>query len=122
MCYNEKHNSTKNFEFYFCRAGGGMEIIMNEKQNAKKRMKELEELINHHARLYYISDAPTISDYEYDKLFYELVALEEKYPELARRVTSFEYDSVLKRASELGFDGYTQGADSATSAFTPDFE
>lgn len=46
----------------------------------------------------------------------------EKYPELARRVTSFEYDSVVKRASELGFDGYTQAADSATSAYTPDFE
>lgn len=46
----------------------------------------------------------------------------EKYPELARRVTSFEYDSVVKRASELGFDGYTQAADSATAVYTPDFE
>ena len=27
MCYNEKRNSTKNFEFYFCRAGGGMEEL-----------------------------------------------------------------------------------------------
>lgn len=46
----------------------------------------------------------------------------EKYPELARRVTSFEYDSVVKRASALGFDGYTQAADSATAVYTPDFE
>jgi putative pyruvate formate lyase activating enzyme len=46
----------------------------------------------------------------------------EKYPELARRVTSFEYDSVVKRASELGFDGYTQAADSATAVYTHDFE
>lgn len=46
----------------------------------------------------------------------------EKYPELSRRVTSFEYDSVIKKASELGFDGYTQAADSATAAYTPDFE
>lgn len=46
----------------------------------------------------------------------------EKYPELKRRITSFEYDSVLKKASELGFDGYTQGAEAASAAFTPDFE
>ena len=56
---------------------------MDEIQTVKKRMKELEDLINYHARLYYVNDAPTISDYEYDKLFYELVALEEKYPALA---------------------------------------
>ena len=56
---------------------------MDEKQNVKQRMKELEEQINYHARLYYIDDAPKISDYEYDKLFYELVALEEQYPAFA---------------------------------------
>lgn len=44
-----------------------------------------------------------------------------KYPELARRVTSFEYDSVVRRAHELGFKGYTQGADSASAKYTPDF-
>ena len=77
-----------------------MEIIMNEKQNAKKRMKELEELINHHARLYYISDAPTISDYEYDKLFYELVALEEQYPDLVSA------DSPTKRVGGEALDKF----------------
>ena len=46
----------------------------------------------------------------------------EKYPELKRRVTSFEYGSVVKRAEELGFDGYTQGAEAAVSDYTPDFE
>ena len=56
---------------------------MDEIQTVKRRMKELEDLINYHARLYYVNDAPTISDYEYDKLFYELVGLEEKYPALA---------------------------------------
>ena len=45
----------------------------------------------------------------------------EKYPELNRRLTSFEYDSVVKRAGELGFDGYTQGAESARAVYTPDF-
>ena len=46
----------------------------------------------------------------------------EKYPELCRRVTSFEYDSVVKKAAELGFDGYTQGAEAASAAYTPDFD
>ncbi|MBQ7336192.1 MAG: 4Fe-4S cluster-binding domain-containing protein [Clostridia bacterium] len=40
---------------------------------------------------------------------------------LHRRLTSFEYQSVLDEATSLGFHGYTQDASSATSAFTPDF-
>jgi len=44
------------------------------------------------------------------------------YPELSRRVTSFEYDSVLREADSLGFDGYFQAADSADSKYTPDFD
>lgn len=53
----------------------------SEKNTAKRRTDELRELLAHHSYLYYVEDAPQISDYEYDKLFYELVALEEKYPE-----------------------------------------
>lgn len=45
-----------------------------------------------------------------------------QFPALARRVTSFEYQSVLDRAIALGFDGYFQNRASATAAFTPDFE
>ncbi len=40
---------------------------------------------------------------------------------LHRRVTQFEYDRVCRAAAALGFDGYVQGKDSATAAFTPDF-
>lgn len=43
------------------------------------------------------------------------------YPELARRVTSFEYDSVVRHALALGFDGYLQDRASATKDYTPDF-
>ena len=53
----------------------------SERYTAKKRIDELRALLSHHAYLYYVEDAPQISDYEYDKLFYELVALEEQYPE-----------------------------------------
>lgn len=45
----------------------------------------------------------------------------DRFPALARRVTSFEYQSVLERAIALGFDGYFQGRTSATADFTPDF-
>ena len=44
-----------------------------------------------------------------------------KYPELGRRVTSFEYESVVKRAIELGFDGFFQDRASASASYTPEF-
>lgn len=53
------------------------------KTEAAVRMAELARLLEYHSRLYYVLDAPEISDYEYDKLFYELVDLEAEYPELA---------------------------------------
>lgn len=41
---------------------------------------------------------------------------------LLRRVTSFEYDSVLERAATLGFMGFSQEKSAASADFTPDFE
>lgn len=41
------------------------------------RMKELVELLNRYAELYYTYDAPVVADAEYDKLYDELRALEE---------------------------------------------
>lgn len=40
---------------------------------------------------------------------------------LHRRVTSFEYDSVMAHAQALGFDGFFQGKEAASTMFTPDF-
>lgn len=40
---------------------------------------------------------------------------------LLRRVTAFEYQSVLDEAVRLGFDGYTQEKESAVTGYTPDF-
>lgn len=40
---------------------------------------------------------------------------------LLRRVTEFEYQSVLDEALRLGFDGYTQEKESALRQYTPDF-
>lgn len=46
-------------------------------------MRELEKKLTYHARKYYVDDSPEISDYEYDKMFYRLVQLEEENPTLA---------------------------------------
>ena len=43
---------------------------------------ELRQTILHHAKLYYVDDAPVISDYDYDRLYRKLLILEEEYPEL----------------------------------------
>lgn len=52
-----------------------------EKQTIFDRISSLRKQLEHHAKLYYVDDAPEISDYEYDKMYYELVHLEENYPE-----------------------------------------
>jgi DNA ligase (NAD+) len=50
--------------------------------SAAKRVQDLRETIEHHNRLYYVEDAPQITDAEYDALFAELQALESAHPEL----------------------------------------
>jgi DNA ligase (NAD+) len=49
---------------------------------SQKRYNELKKLIRHHDELYHTKDKPEISDYEYDQLFNELVALEKTNPDL----------------------------------------
>ena len=43
------------------------------------------------------------------------------HTELHRRITSFEYSSVLSHASDLGLNGFCQDKSSSTADFTPDF-
>ena len=47
-----------------------------------ERARVLREQLHHHAHCYYVLDAPTIPDAEYDKLFHELQALEAAHPDL----------------------------------------
>jgi len=68
-------------------------FLIMDKASAKKRIEELKKIIAYHDYLYYVKDAPEISDAEYDKLFKELKDLEEKYPDL---ITS---DSPTQRVS-----------------------
>ena len=46
-----------------------------------ERINHLRKTLAYHSRKYYVEDSPEISDFEYDKLFYELKALEEAHPE-----------------------------------------
>ncbi len=76
---------------------------MSENKTAE-RMKELARLLEYHSKLYYVLDAPEISDYDYDKMFYELVALEEANPELA------DPASPTKRVGGKALDSFTKVA------------
>ena len=46
-----------------------------------ERIKELRKTLSYHAKRYYVYDNPEISDFEYDRLYAELVRLEESHPE-----------------------------------------
>lgn len=48
--------------------------------------------------------------------------IKEKYPEINRRITKMEYNSILNRISELGLEGFSQEKSSAVSDYTPDFD
>jgi len=48
----------------------------------RRRWQELAVEVREHQFRYYIKDAPIVSDAEFDALFHELVALEERYPQL----------------------------------------
>jgi len=53
-------------------------------KKAENRLQELRDQLNLHAFRYYVLDDPLIADAEYDRLFHELLDLEEKFPELVR--------------------------------------
>jgi DNA ligase (NAD+) len=67
---------------------------------ARKRARELAAEILRHERLYYIEGRPEITDAEFDSLMREIVALEEKYPELATA------DSPARRVGGAPAEGF----------------
>src|ERR1700737_3781584 len=67
------------------------------------RAPELSEQLEHHNYQYYVLDNPTISDYEYDVLFRELVDLEEANPELRTP------DSPTQRIGGAPIDPFQKG-------------
>ncbi|MCC6371153.1 MAG: NAD-dependent DNA ligase LigA [Bacteroidia bacterium] len=52
-----------------------------DKHTAQQRIEQLSKELDVHNHSYYVLDAPTISDFEFDKLLEELIALEKQFPE-----------------------------------------
>ena len=50
-------------------------------QSIRERIESLRREVAYHAQRYYVYDAPEISDFEYDRLYHELLSLEEAHPE-----------------------------------------
>lgn len=53
-----------------------------DRKQAESRIKELTAVISEANRLYYVENAPTLSDYEFDMSMKELEALEAEFPDL----------------------------------------
>ncbi len=68
--------------------------------DVKERIELLTKTLNKAAYDYYVCDNPTLSDYDYDNLYRELLELEEKYPELAL------VDSPTKRVADKVLDKF----------------
>ncbi len=67
-----------------------------------KQIEKLREEINYHDSLYYVSNKPEISDYDYDNLFSKLKELEAAHPEL---ITA---DSPTQRVSGKPIKSFNQ--------------
>ncbi len=52
-----------------------------ENTEIKNKIEQLKQTIQEHNRNYYVLDQPSISDFEYDALMRELIALEEEFPQ-----------------------------------------
>ncbi len=73
---------------------------MSEK--IQKQIETMRSDLNDNAYHYYVLDDPTISDVEYDKLYHELVELENQYPEY------ISDDSPTQRVGDKPLDGFKQ--------------
>jgi DNA ligase (NAD+) len=79
---------------------------MKQQQTAAAQIDELRAQLVHHEHLYYVQDAPEISDAQYDRLMNQLKALEAEHPEL---VTP---DSPTQRVGGKPKDGFNKVAHS----------
>jgi len=78
---------------------------MRTREDARKRIAELTDTLRENSRRYYVDNAPTMSDQEYDFLMHELEQLEAEYPEFASpdsptRTVGSDLDSPLGENAE----------------------
>lgn len=76
-----------------------------DRKQAENRIKELKDILNEANRLYYVENAPLLSDYDFDMYMKELEAIEKEFPELAA-----EDSPTRKVGSDLMQDGGAKGA------------
>ena len=86
-------------------------VLPGQRHDSIKIMDWLAENLPHENFLVSIMDQYTPLDH-----------IGEEFPELRRRVTKMEYNSVAQHAADLGLDGYTQGKSSASPEYVPDFD
>ncbi|PID71877.1 MAG: DNA ligase (NAD(+)) LigA [Desulfobulbus propionicus] len=75
---------------------------MSAGEDVALRVRELREQLHLHGHRYYVLDDPTISDQEYDRLFHELLKIEQEHPQL---VTP---DSPTQRVGGRPLEGFEQ--------------
>jgi DNA ligase (NAD+) len=76
--------------------------MAHTRAEAALRIERLVEELKRHLHLYYVEDAPEISDAEYDRLFRELEALEREHPDLVRP------DSPTRRVGAPAAEGFAE--------------
>ena len=85
-----------------------------QEQAAKIRIDELREILRENSRRYYVDNAPTMSDYEFDQLMHELERLEAEFPQFdspdspTRRVGSDLDAPVGANAESQARQGFVQ--------------
>lgn len=72
------------------------------KEQAKKRIEELNNLTAYYAKKYYDDDNPEITDFEYDMLMVELRNLEKEFPEFSSK------DSLTKKVGGTVKQGFSK--------------
>ena len=75
---------------------------MSDLDQASQRHQALVAQIEHHNRLYYTQDSPSISDYEYDQMMLELQSIEAQFPQL------LTVDSPTQRVGAAPLDSFQQ--------------
>ena len=74
-----------------------------DKNEARQRIDSLKAVLWENSRKYYVENAPTMSDYDYDQLMHELEDLENQFPELS---TPDSPTQKVGSDSESGFAKY----------------
>ena len=74
--------------------------MIKDKNEVKKRIEKLQEVINHHRYLYHVKNISEISEEALDSLKDELKKLEERYPEF------ITLDSPTQRVAGKVLDGF----------------